>query len=81
MPYALMNSSGDKDYHSAIIRFLEDIEEEDVSGVVCVAITKSGPFLSWCASPIDIATAASVLQAQATEFYLNGGMCEDEDVD
>lgn len=81
MPYALVNTSGDKEYHKSVLQFLEDIENVGVKGVVMVAITDEGPFLSWCSTPLDFATAASVVQAQATQFYLDGGMVDDEDCD
>lgn len=79
MPYALINTSGDRDYHGTLVEFLEAIEEEDVHGVVMVAITGSGPYVSWNCSPLDMAAAASVLQAQSVKNYMEG--CEDETVD
>ena len=65
MPYALLNTAGDRDYHGTVIEFLEAIESERVHGVVMVAITDDGPFLSWNATPLDFAAAASMVQAQA----------------
>lgn len=79
MAYALVNTSGDKDYHKAVVRFLESIENAPVRGVVMVAITDGGPYLSWDCTPADMAVAASMVQAQAILNYM-GGM-EDEDCD
>ena len=75
MPYALISGSGEKDYHETVVRFLENIEDTKVRGVVMVAITEDGPYLSWNCSPIDMAAAASVVQAQST---LNYSELEDE---
>lgn len=79
MAYALLSSSGDKDYHESVVRFLEDIENVTVRGVVMVAITDDGPYLSWNCTPVDFAAAASMVQAQATVNYMD--LEDDGDVD
>ena len=78
MSYALLNDTGNKDYHKAVVQFLENIEHDEVRGVVLVAITEAGPYLSWDCNNIDFAAAASVVQAQSTMNYM-GGMETDED--
>ena len=78
MAYALVNNSGDKDYHSAVVQFLEEIEHDDVRAVAMVAITDAGPYLSWLSTPVDFAAMASMMQAQATLNYMEGAD-EDED--
>lgn len=77
--YALVNTSGDRKYHEVVLRFLEEIEHDEVRGVVMVAITDAGPYLSWDCTPIDFAAAANVVQAQSVLNYM-GGM-DDEDCD
>lgn len=79
MAYALLNTSGDKDYHAAVVRFLEDIDEEEVDGVVLIALTKKGPFLNWLATQRDLGAAAAALQAQFTLNYTRSE--DDEDCD
>lgn len=79
MPYALVNTTGDKDYHKAVIQFLEDIEHTHVSGVVMVAITDDGPYLSWDCSPIEMAAVASLVQSQATLNFQDGMYDDEED--
>lgn len=79
MPYALLNTSGDKDYHTAVVRFLEDIEDEEVDAVVLIGMTKKGPFLHWLASQRDLGAAAAALQAQFTLNYTRSE--DDEDCD
>lgn len=79
MPYALINTSGERDYHAAVVKFLEEIEHDKVSGVVMVAITDAGPYISWDCNNIDFAAAANVVQAQSVKNYM-GGM-DDEDCD
>lgn len=81
MAYALINSSGDRDYHECVLRFLEEIEPEKVRGVVMVAITEAGPYLSWDCNNVDFAAAASMVQAQATVNYQIGILEEDDDED
>ena len=70
MAYALINSSGERDYHDAVLRFLESIEDAEVHGVVMVAVCSDGPYLSWAATPMELAVAASVLQAQVVKDYI-----------
>ena len=77
--YALLNTSGDREYHKSVLQFLEDIEDVAVRGVVMVAITDEGPFMSWDCTPIDMAAAASVVQSQATLNYMEGMNDEDDD--
>lgn len=77
MAYALLNTSEEKDYHKAVLSFLEEIEHDDVRGVVMVAITEAGPYLSWDCNNLDFAAAANVVQAQSVLNYM-GGM-DDED--
>ena len=80
MAYALVNTSGDRNYHGTVTRFLEDIEHEKVEGVVLVAITKRGPFVSWNCSPMHMAASAAILQAQTNQFYQEA-MHDEEDCD
>lgn len=78
MAYALVNTSGDKDYHKAVVQFLENIERAPVRGVVMIAVCDDGPRLSWDCTPMDMALAASVVQAQATLNYMDLEADEDE---
>lgn len=78
MAYALINSSGERDYHAAVLKFLDNIESDNVCAVAMVAITDNGPYLSWLATPIDFAAMASMMQAQSTLNYMEG---EDDDED
>lgn len=80
MPYALINTSGDKDYHKAVVEWLETIDEMKVRGVVLVAVCDEGPCVSWDCTPMDMAAAASFVQAQSVLNYMNG-VDEDEDSD
>lgn len=80
MAYAIVNTSGDRDYHNAVVQFLEAIEEDTVHGVAMVAICDSGPYLSWLSTPTDFAAMASVMQSQATLNFMDGAD-EDEDFD
>lgn len=77
MPYALINSSGDKEYHDVVLRFLENIEDENVRGVVLVAMCDDGPHMSWDCTRTDMAVAASMVQAQATLNYQRGMITDD----
>ena len=69
MSYALLSTTGDKDYHGTVIGFLEDLEDYEVDGVVMVAITKDGPILHWNATNRDFHAAASAVQSQATILF------------
>lgn len=79
MAYALVNTTGDKGHHEVVLKFLEEIEHDDVRGVVLVAITDAGPYLSWDCSPLDFAAAANVVQAQSVLNYMELEADEDED--
>lgn len=79
MAYALINSTGPKDYHKAVLQFLEEIENDNVRGVVMVAISDDGPYLSWDCNNVDFAAAASLVQAQSTLNYMEGMDHEDDD--
>lgn len=79
MAYALVNTAGERDYHGTVVEFLEAIEAERVRGVVMVAITDNGPYLSWNCTPLDMAAAASVVQAQSVLNYMDLEADEDED--
>lgn len=81
MAYALVNNTGDRDYHGTVVEFLENIADERVRGVVMVAITDSGPFLGWNCTALDMAAAASVVQAQSTLNYMELEAEDDEDCD
>ena len=81
MAYALVNTSGERDYHKSVIQFLESIENAPVRGVVMVAIADDGPCMAWDCTPLDFAAAASVVQAQSVVNYIDLEADEDEDCD
>lgn len=86
MAYALVNTSGDKDYHAMVVQFLESLEDRQVKSLALVALCDDGHSVKWGGSDaLALKRMAGVLDLAAVrqmiaEDFPNGGE-ENEDCD
>lgn len=86
MAYALVNTTGDKDYHETVVRLLESLEDRRVKSLAIVAICDDGHSVNWYNSgAMDLKRMAGVLdlaavrQMIAEDFSDGGDDIEDSD--
>lgn len=78
MSYALVNTSGNREYHETVLRFLDEVADRDVTAMALVALCDDGHQVNYYNSDeLDLKRMAGILDL--TAIRLMGGMDDDDE--